>query len=199
MPARSVPNHLPCAKFPGVAALLSCCVTLAGEATPGWVSASSVHSPQYTAESAFDGDRQTRWASAQAGDRPAWLEVDFGREVSVGEMVIHWERAAAQAYEIRVSSDRKAWQTIHRQAEGVGGTERLTGMDGRGRYLRIQCQRPGSWGLFSIWEVEFPRGEAAAALVEHRRRAAQLWADQQREAREALTAAWTEHGIEEIV
>ena len=182
-----------------LAAWLGGLVTIAYAEPLAWVAASSVHSPQYAAELAFDGDRQTRWASSQAGDRPAWLEVDFGREVPVGELVIHWERAAAKAYEIQVSPDRKTWQTIHRQPDGKGGTERLTGLAGSGRYLRIACQQPGSWSLYSIWEVEFPQGDAAAALAEHRGRADQVRVERERAAREALGGALAEHGVEEIV
>lgn len=179
--------------------VISCLVTFAGAESPSWVSASSVHGPEYPPEAALDGDRQTRWASAQVGDRPAWLELDFGRQVSIDTMVIHWERAAAKAYEIRCSNDRKTWQTAYRQDDGAGGTERLTGMGGRGRYLRIVCQQPGPWGLYSIWEVEFPQGEAADAVAERRRQAEQEKAERQRAARETLAAAWTEHGVEEIV
>jgi hypothetical protein len=199
LPHRLVPNPWFCVVFFLWLAFPARFVAHAGAEPPRWVSASSVHSPQYAAEFAVDGDRQTRWASAQTGDRPGWLEVDFGREVTVDELVIHWERAAAKAYEIRVSSDRKTWQTIHQQPDGSGGTERISGLDGRGRYLRIFCQRPGSWGLYSIWELEFPSGEAAEALAEHRRRAEREQAERQREARQALAAAWDEHGVDEIV
>jgi hypothetical protein len=79
---------------------------------------------------AFDGDRQTRWASAQAGDRPAWLEVDFGRETAVGELVIHWERAAAQRTRSVSRPIARHGRPIHRQPDGAGGTERITGLDG---------------------------------------------------------------------
>jgi hypothetical protein len=163
------------------------------------VAASSIHSPQYTAELAFDGDLQTRWASASAGDKPAWLEVDFGRDVAVGELTIHWERALAKEYEIRVSADRKTWQTIHRQPDNAGGKNHITGLSGRGRYLRIVCLRPGSWELFSIWEVEFPEGEAAAAMASRaaRSRSRRAWAACRRLS--AIAAAATEHGVEEIV
>lgn len=165
---------------------------------PG-IAASSVHSPQYAAELAFDGNPQTRWASAPAGDKPAWLELDFGREVALDELTIHWETALAKEYEIRVSADRKTWQTIHRQADNAGGQERIRGLSGRGRYLRIVCLRPGQWGLFSIWEVGFPEGEAAAALAAGRQRAAEAQRERERAAREAIATAALEHGVEEIV
>ena len=164
-----------------------------------WVAASSIHSPQYTPELALDGDMQTRWASGPAGKEPAWLEIDFGRQVAVHEMTIHWERALAKEYEIRLSMDRKTCQTLHRHSDNAGGKNRLTGLSGHGRYLRIVCCQPGQWGLYSIWEVEFPEGEAAAAIADNRRQAYEARREQERAAREAISAAVAEYGVEEIV
>jgi len=176
-----------------VLSVVLCCWAAAGKAGETMrAAASSVHSPPYLAEFAFDGDPQTRWASLPAGNKPAWLEFDFGRDVAVDELTIHWERALAKEYEIRISADRTTWQTIHRQADNSGGKDQITGLTGRGRYLRIVCLQPGQWELFSIWEVEFPRGEAAAAAVEARR-------ERERGAREAIAIAASEHGAEEIV
>jgi hypothetical protein len=93
LPHRLVPHPWFCVVFFLGLAFPARFVAPASAEPPRWVSASSVHSPQYAPESAVDGDRQTRWASAQV---PAtvrrWLEVDFGREVAVDELVIHWER-----------------------------------------------------------------------------------------------------------
>lgn len=52
------------------------------------VTASSVHAGGFSPERAFDGSRQTRWASAGAGTTQ-WLAIDFGRPVPMPKVVIH--------------------------------------------------------------------------------------------------------------
>jgi alpha-L-fucosidase len=46
--------------------------------------ASSAWGPGYTADKAFDGDEATRWGAA-AGMRTGWLEVDLGKEQTIGK------------------------------------------------------------------------------------------------------------------
>ena len=162
-------------------------------------SASSVHSAPYTPELAFDGDSQTRWASAAADGDPVWLQIDLGRDVPIREMTIHWERAHAVAYEVAVSSDGEVWETVFRRDEGRGGHEHLRDLAGHGRYVRIICLQAGQYGLFSIWEVGFPEGEAAAAVADLRRRAELLRRERQQAAREAMSQQLAEYGVEEII
>ena len=42
---------------------------------------------QYSADKAFDGDGETRWAT-DSGTKSAWLEVDLGQPVTIGRAVI---------------------------------------------------------------------------------------------------------------
>ena len=82
------------------------------------VTASSVHSQEYEPQYAADGDGQTRWAS-NPGYGEDWLQLDLGRVVPIGGIRITWERAHAREYEIRVSTDGTAWETVHREANGA--------------------------------------------------------------------------------
>ena len=161
--------------------------------------ASSIHSDPYQPEYAVDDDAQTRWASSGFAGKPEWLQIDFGRLVPVEKLVVHWERACAVHYQIQVSTDGSQWQTLHERQDGKGGKEAIDGMSGEGRYLRVLCLKPAQWGLVSIWEIEFPDGEAARALKEAKRRAADARRKAEMEAAGHLTNMLAEQGVEEII
>ena len=138
-----------------------------------FVTASSVHSEPYPPGDALDGDRQTRWASRGFTGPSEWLQIDLGSPVAIPSLVIHWERAYAVEYQIQVSTDGQGWQTVHHQQQGQGGREAIRDLAAHGRYLRLLCLKPGQYGLVSVWEIEFPDGEAARAVAEAKRRAAE--------------------------
>ena len=162
------------------------------------ISASSVHSGGYPAEYALDGDPKTRWASQAAG-RQEWLQIDFGKPLSVENLFIHWERAHAVEYQVQVSDDAKTWKTLHHCKDGKEGKDAITGLSGRGRYLRVLCLKPSSYKLFSIWEIEFPNAEVARAVAEARRKAEEARRQAEIEARRELGEALVDYGVEEIV
>ena len=187
---------------PGLAAVVI--FTMAHRATPAAdpamaISASSIHSEQYQPEYAVDGKPDTRWASQGARAPGEWLRVDFGRPTSVDGLVIHWETALAVEYQVQVSDDDKTWRTLYRGRDAKGGKEVLTGLSGKGRFLRIFCEKPGRWGIFSIWELEFPDADAARALAEVQARAAEARLRAEAEARRVLGRMSAEHAVDEIV
>ncbi|NQU20747.1 MAG: discoidin domain-containing protein, partial [Candidatus Nealsonbacteria bacterium] len=163
------------------------------------VTASSVHSPPHQPQFAIDGDPKTRWASEAAGGRAEWLQIDLGKPTAVDNLIIHWETAHAAVYQIQVSDDGKTWQTLHEQKQGKGGKELIAGLDGKGRYLRVMCLKPNSYGLSSIWEIEFPDGDTARALADARRKAAEAQQKAQAEALRELAGTLGKYGVEEIV
>ena len=163
------------------------------------ISASSIHSGDYQPAYAVDGDMQTRWASTPAGDQPQWLQLDFGKPLAFESLVIHWERAYAAHYQIQVSDDGRDWQTLYEQTDGRGGKEIIAGLAGKGRFLRVFCLRPGPFGLSSIWEIEFPDGQAGQEMAEIKRRADEVRRQAEAEARQRLTQVAADYGVEEIV
>ncbi|WP_042378365.1 discoidin domain-containing protein [Streptacidiphilus melanogenes] len=101
---------------------------------------------------AVDGSSGTRWSSDYAD--PQWLQVDLGVERTVNEVRLLWEAAYAKAYQIQVSGDAVTWTTIYSTTNGPGGAERLTGLNGAGRYIRVLgTQRATNWG-YSLWEFQ---------------------------------------------
>ena len=154
------------------------------------VSASSVYAPEYVAQSAVDGDRETRWASEMG--MPQWVQVDFGKKVVVGAMVIRWEAAYATEYQVQVSEDGQGWRTVYEKRDGKGGKEMIAGMKGEGRFWRVLCLKSGAYGIASIWEIEFPEEPVRRVIEEERMR-------RQREAREGFGKQLGKYGVEEIV
>jgi hypothetical protein len=183
----------------GTATWISASATdFSAEATD-FVRASSVHSDPYPSGFAVDGDLQTRWASGGFAGKPEWLQIDFGKPLSIESLTIHWERAYAVRYQIQVSTDGREWQTLHDRSDAEGGKEAVTGLSGKGRYLRVLCLEPGPFGLFSIWEIEFPDHDVGQAVAEARSRAAEARRNAEREAARHLAQVPAEFGFEEIV
>jgi len=121
------------------------------------------------AHAAIDGDRRTRWASKWNRKEPEWLLFDFGRQVSLGAIEIHWEAAYAKEYAIFSSSDRKKW-TCQLTQKGFKGGVGKHNLKGRARYVKIECLKYGPHTGFSIWEVEFKGKDVHAALQEIERK-----------------------------
>jgi len=162
------------------------------------ITASSVHSEDFLPQYAADGDGQTRWASAAFAGRPQWLQIDFGKPVPLGGVVIQWERAHAIEYQLQVSADGRQWQTLHEERSGKGGTDVPANLSATGRFFRILCLKPSEFGIVSIWEVRFS-GEADRLLAADRRRADEARRAEQLQSGRQLRDALLQHGVREIV
>jgi beta-glucosidase-like glycosyl hydrolase len=103
------------------------------------------------AANAVDGNANTRWESAYSD--PQWLQVDLGSTATISQVVLQWETASAQAYQIQTSADAITWTTIYSTTTGPGGTETLN-ITGSGRYIRMYgTQRNTGYG-YSLWEFQ---------------------------------------------
>jgi hypothetical protein len=112
--------------------------------------ASSTYSGSYLPSYAFDGNLNTRWSS-QFVD-PSWIYVDLGTTYNINQVILTWETAYGQAYQIQVSNDATNWTTIYSTTTGTGGVNDLAGLSGTGRYVRMYgTQRGTQWG-YSLWE-----------------------------------------------
>jgi len=116
------------------------------------VTVSSVEGSSYAGSNAVDGDASTRWSS-QFSD-PQWIRVDLGAVATISRLRLSWETAYGRAYRIETSDDGSSWRQIYTTSSGDGGTDDVTGLSGRGRYVRVHgTQRATQWG-YSLWELE---------------------------------------------
>ena len=139
----------------------------------GFVTASSVYAEGYLPEFALDGAMGTRWASMPKRGEPEWWQVDLGVVTKIEQVIVHWETSYALQYEIQVSANGHRWQTVARKPDGLGGREAFANLGAWGRFVRVLCQKPGPYGIFSIWEVEFPEKHLGPILTEQRHAVAQ--------------------------
>lgn len=130
-------------------------VPMPGRAQGKPVTASSVVTTAdgtFPAEHAVDGRMDTRWSSEFSD--PQWIQVDLGRGTLIRRVVLHWERAAARAYAVKVSDDGKQWKTVHRTNRGNGGVDNIRFKPVRVRYLRIDCTKRTTKYGYSLWEIQ---------------------------------------------
>ena len=109
-----------------------------------------------TAALAFDNDPTTRWESQQGID-PQWLAVDLGSVANIHKIVLNWENAAGQNYQLQVSNDNINWTTIQNVVNNPGGgIKTYDGLTATGRYVRMYgTTRTTAYGYslfdFQVW------------------------------------------------
>ncbi len=104
------------------------------------------------AENAVDGNVTTRWASQFTDNE--WIYVDLGETVDISSVKLKWETAYGKSYKIFVSDDASAWNEVYSTTSSDGGTDEITGLTAKGRYVKMQgVKRNTSWG-YSLYEFE---------------------------------------------
>lgn len=146
-------------------------VPLPNRLAPTAITASSSESATTGPANANDRDLNSRWSSLFAD--PQYLQYDFGQSVDIARVRISWEAAYAKDYELQTSSDGISWTPIHAVLNGDGGVDDITGLAGRGRYLRMYGTRRATVYGYSIYEMEV-YGPNTAALATKAATAAQL-------------------------
>jgi hyaluronoglucosaminidase len=90
---------------------------------------------QFTPDHAIDGSLATRWSSDYTDGE--WLQVRLAAPQHVGKVVLYWETAHANGYQIQTSADGLAWTTTASIADSQGGTETVWLDQADVRYLRM--------------------------------------------------------------
>ena len=122
----------------------------------------SAHNADHEGYRAFDGDTTgaktgTGWEGP--GKDPQWIYLDLGEVWKIDRVKLYWERAHAKAYKIQVSKNATDWTDIYSTTTGDGGIDDLTGLSGRGRYVRMYgIQRATEWG-YHLYEMEVYSGK----------------------------------------
>ncbi len=123
------------------------------------------------AENAVDGNVNSRWASASAGQPPAtvvagvdpsWLQVDLGSVQGFNTVILNWENAYAAQYKIQYTNQdpatNPAWQDATKVILSSGGVETLNFPTVQARYVRmLGLQRATQYGYslleFQVYDV----------------------------------------------
>jgi CxxC motif-containing protein (DUF1111 family) len=130
--------------------------------TPVGAAATSSERGDLSAAAAVDGNEQTRWGSGFTDDQS--LTLDYGTSQLITRVRIQWENAHATQYLLQVSEDNKTWTTIKTVDNSQGGTEDWTGLNGQGRYLRVQGVKRSTGYGYSIFEIKAFSGTPAETV-----------------------------------
>ncbi len=131
----------------------ACPSTCVEQLLPGSnTTASSQETAQTPASNATDGNASTRWSSLFAD--PQWVMTDLGASRKVSRVVLNWEAAYSRDYDVQVAdSTNGPWTNLFTTSTGTGGIVNLTGLNGKGRYVRMFSRARGTqWGN-SLWEM----------------------------------------------
>ncbi|WP_436499855.1 family 20 glycosylhydrolase [Actinokineospora sp. HUAS TT18] len=116
------------------------------------VTVTSTEVPGLGGANAVDGTYATRWSSGYSDNQSITVDLGFPRPVS--RVKLNWETAYGKGYRVQISNDKTNWTTIYTTTTGDGGIDDLTGLTGRGRYVRVQgTARATSYG-YSLYEFE---------------------------------------------
>jgi len=124
---------------------------------------SSVEGPDFEANNAIDGSLDTRWASAWSD--PQYLEIDLGAVKTINKVIIHWEYASAESYNVDTAPYNNNY--VYSTDTGDGGVDTVDFQNQATRYVRINCLTRNTEYGDSILEVEIygPDGTTNFALT----------------------------------
>ena len=104
--------------------------------SPRSITASS-HQRGFSPEAVFTSELLTGWRAAP-GDPEPWWEVDFGKTLRFGGMVITWpESLPRRRFEVEISADGKSWTSIHHSTSALGTKSHIPTPGVAARHLRI--------------------------------------------------------------
>ena len=112
--------------------------------------ASSI-APGLPTSAAFDGNLSTRWGSYATDSQ--YIYVDLQARYDLCEVILKWETALGQDFNIQVSDDAVNWTTI-KTITGNKSYEDYIPLQGSGRYVKMLGVKRGSPYGYSLWEFE---------------------------------------------
>ena len=113
----------------------------------------SVKEKDYQPEEAFDGNLGLRYAEASY-ESGVTLGVDLGKTYKVSSVAFKWENAYATEYNIQVSKDGKAYDTVKTMTADKAETIEVPLDEAvEARYVRIECVKNAINYGYSLWEM----------------------------------------------
>ena len=113
----------------------------------------SVKETGYQPEEAFDGNLGSRYA-AESYESGVTLGVDLGKTYKVSSVAFKWEGAYATEYNIQVSKDGKAYDTVKTMTADKAETIEVPLDEAvEARYVRIECIKNAINYGYSLWEM----------------------------------------------
>lgn len=111
-------------------------------------------SPEDRAETrkAADGNFSTRWSSQPTDSE--WITFTLRQETVIDRIIICWEAAFGETYQVQVSKDASDWFVVYNAVKHKGGKEVIDFKPVLAKFVRIfGIARGTQWG-YSIFETE---------------------------------------------
>lgn len=129
----------------------------------GMRATASTGNADYAADKALDGNFGTRWSSNFTDNE--WWQAEFGEPRKLCGVVIHWETAFGEKYNITVQTPEGKWLKVYETAEGNGQRDIIYFKPMAVKKLKLQgIQRGTGWG-YSFWEIEMLDGNNPPKLT----------------------------------
>ena len=117
--------------------------------SPAAVRASS-QQPDCTPGAVFAGDSLSGWRAA-ADDTHPWWEVDFGKSLRFGGLVIQWpEPLPPRACKVELSDDSNVWRSLYQATSARGSQTHIPAPKAEARYLRVSFEKAACAALRSL-------------------------------------------------
>lgn len=92
----------------------------------------------------------SEWRPA-ANDATPWVEVDFGKLLRFGGLVIRWPEAVPpQAFRVSLSADSEVWERLYQATSACGGLTHIPAPRAEARYLKVDFDNAEYAALRSI-------------------------------------------------
>jgi hypothetical protein len=115
------------------------------------------------ADAGSDGNLDTRWETAAADGDPQWLALNLGEAKSINRVIIDWETASAQVWDIQVQTNllamdtnSSAWITVSHSSNDISAQHRVTTNifpTQNVKFLRMYGHSRTTGYGYSIWEM----------------------------------------------
>jgi hypothetical protein len=113
---------------------------------------------------AIDDRYATGWVSEPS--MTSWLEIDLGREATLGGIEVYWGRRAADVYAVESSLDGRNWASLCHTRHGEGGQNVFAFPPTNARYLRLTDEPSGPERVLDIVEINVYGPEDALKVLE---------------------------------
>jgi beta-glucosidase len=115
------------------------------------VKVSSVQSTTFPGSLAVDGDATTRWSSAYSD--PQYLVVDLKNNYKLTKIIVNWESAYAERYQVLISSDSTKWDTVANIITGHAGIETFLTTKSA-NYIKLNLTKRATAYGYSLFELQ---------------------------------------------
>lgn len=107
----------------------------------------------------LDGNSHTQWRSAAKPEQQS-LVLDLGKSCEFGGLIIDWDKQDfAHAYNVLLSPDGKAWETVYTVAKGKPGRSYIYLRDQQTRFIKLDLLASARQQGYAIAELALQKSD----------------------------------------